>query len=77
MKEYLASKSYASSNRDLCPSNTPNNAALTNGGMKVLPPIKASSNSLERTSSYGYTTMVGVQQPSRHITGDLARVDAF
>lgn len=78
MKEYLTGKGLGGTSRDLCPSNTPTVAAFTNGGMKVLPPIKASSNSLERTTSYGYSaSLVGIQQPTRQVTGDLARVDAF
>ena len=59
--EYLTSKVIGTSNRDLCPQNTP--AAKINtapgSGMKVLPPIKASS-SLERTSQFS-TSSSGVQ----------------
>lgn len=71
--EYLSNKGQISGSKELCPSNTPNVkvTTATNSALKVLPPITKSS-SQERTST-GMTATL----PTRHVTGELIRVENF
>jgi len=48
-------------------------------GMKVLPPIKAMSSSLERAvaSGVGYSSNFSQKPTTRHVTAELNRVETF
>lgn len=75
--EYLANKTIP--NMNLCPSNnTPSSKLLGGGvspakGLKVLPPLKPTSSSLERVSG-GHATIL---HPLKRPTDDLNRVELF
>lgn len=77
VNEYLANKNIANSN--LCPSNTPSSSSkllvttTTSKGLKVLPPIKQGSSSLERLTG----APTAYLQLKRNPTDDLAKVEMF
>lgn len=65
--------------RDLCPSNTPLAISTVNPvwAKKVLPPIKATSSSLERTTGLTSNGAATFLQPQKRATMDLERVADF
>lgn len=77
--EYLANK--AIPNTNLCPSNNTPSSKLLSGGssvsptkaIKVLPPLKPTSSSLERVSG----GQQNILHPIKRTTEDLNRVELF